>query len=436
MQLPIFTNQQFLDQTTLNTSFQTLNTGIEGLISNSVTSAGLLNTGDLSFSSSGLTLTVTATSSFAVIFSNGVVSNFLGTTAGQTSDSVSLNLSSFVPSTGSQTVYIVATSYVLPLNPTIIYGPPVGDPNYSTAFSPVQAYTTQSYSLNVFATTTAPDNTDTFELCRVSLSSGATTIPPVVTSYQVTAGYSVTYDGVVNALGYVPLASPLTSSDVTTALGYTPLASPLTSSDITTALGYTPVSNAIFGDNNIWTGENTFDGHATFNNIQSSEYYLYFYLAANSFNALAFIGNSSATYTDTIIWRRNNASGHAASIYNSSSSQNLFYVTDAGNATLLGNLSVGGTTSTGSDIALKDDIAPLKWSDKEKLFSLNPVSFTYKSDGVKSMGFVAQEVETLYPEIVHKSESGLLSLNYSALIAPIVAALKDHEKRLRRVESA
>jgi len=224
MRSPIFSPRQFLDPTTLNTSFSTVLNGVADAFGYLTTSQGLLNPSDLSFSSSGLNLTVTANPPFAVLFGNGIVAPFLGMSSGGTTNSVTLNLSSYVPSTGSQTVYIIGTPIQISLDPTIIYGPPIGDPNYSTLFSPTQAYTTSAYSIGVSATTTAPNNSSQMELGRLTLSAGATTLPAVDTAYQPLVSFSITKTAVIDTLGYVPL------------------------------------SNGIFSSANTWTGSNNFTG--------------------------------------------------------------------------------------------------------------------------------------------------------------------------------
>lgn len=95
-------------------------------------------------------------------------------------------------------------------------------------------------------------------------------------------------------------------------------------------------------------------------------------------------------------------------------------------------------TSTSSDIRLKDNISEissemaLKW-----LSMLKPKSWTWNSlAGVKgrSMGFVAQDVEGILPQMVKKQDNGYLSLDYTQLHALEVSALQSHEKRIEELE--
>lgn len=95
-------------------------------------------------------------------------------------------------------------------------------------------------------------------------------------------------------------------------------------------------------------------------------------------------------------------------------------------------------TSTSSDIRLKDNIsdisseAALKW-----LLMLKPKSWTWNDKaGVtgQSMGFVAQDVEGILPQMVKKQDNGYLSLDYTQLHALEVSALQSHEKRIEELE--
>ena len=59
---------------------------------------------------------------------------------------------------------------------------------------------------------------------------------------------------------------------------------------------------------------------------------------------------------------------------------------------------------------------------------LRPVSFEMKGrKGVREFGFVAQDVETLFPEFVNTAADaiGTKSLNYVGMIAPVVKAMQE-----------
>jgi len=94
----------------------------------------------------------------------------------------------------------------------------------------------------------------------------------------------------------------------------------------------------------------------------------------------------------------------------------------------------GKINCTSSDERLKQDITPLDASSSLSAIELlNPVSFYWRNptDGTQEqLGFIAQAVEQIFPELVATSAptaltpDGTLTFNYLGLIAPIVRAIQ------------
>ena len=102
--------------------------------------------------------------------------------------------------------------------------------------------------------------------------------------------------------------------------------------------------------------------------------------------------------------------------------------------TASGAVSCASLTATGevtaySDQRLKSDIKPLQIRGE-----LNPV--TYSKDGKECIGFIAQEVQKLYPELVLADESPehLLSLNYAQLTAVLCAEIKELRNEINQLK--
>lgn len=95
-----------------------------------------------------------------------------------------------------------------------------------------------------------------------------------------------------------------------------------------------------------------------------------------------------------------------------------------------GNMVAPGELTAYSDRRLKSDIKDLEYRGE-----LKPK--TYIKDGQKCIGFVAQDVRELYPELVHgeESEDGYLSLNYGAITAVLAAENKMLKARIERLEA-
>ncbi len=78
-----------------------------------------------------------------------------------------------------------------------------------------------------------------------------------------------------------------------------------------------------------------------------------------------------------------------------------------------------------SDRRLKQNIVPLSDS-LSKILSLNGYSFDWKSDGKHDIGVIAQEIEKIFPALVHTNPgTGMKSVEYGNLVAPIIEAIKE-----------
>lgn len=207
MATPQFNQYEFVNATNLNSAVTTLVGAEEELAANDVFFIpGLINQSSLVFSFNGnLTVTLTMTNSgvsaFKVLFQTGAISGAFGTATATTTNVYSVNLTPFVPAAGSQIVYIVAQFTQIQQDPQTILGPPPGHPDYSPEFVPTIGYTELFNSLNIFGTTTAPDNQVTIELARATLTAGQTVVSAVDVSHQVRA--------MVNAL-YVVMSGDVT----------------------------------------------------------------------------------------------------------------------------------------------------------------------------------------------------------------------------------
>ena len=94
------------------------------------------------------------------------------------------------------------------------------------------------------------------------------------------------------------------------------------------------------------------------------------------------------------------------------------------------DLLVLGSINNPSDINLKNNIEQIK-SDANILKNLNPVSFTFKDDdqNKKHYGFIAQELENLYPELVSNNELGFKTVNYIEIIPILLSQMKNMQRK-------
>jgi len=78
-----------------------------------------------------------------------------------------------------------------------------------------------------------------------------------------------------------------------------------------------------------------------------------------------------------------------------------------------------------SDQSLKQNIRPITGA-LDKVLQMDGVSFEWKDSGKASIGLIAQDVEKVFPGLVFtNTETGLKSLAYGNLVAPIIEAIKE-----------
>ena len=83
-----------------------------------------------------------------------------------------------------------------------------------------------------------------------------------------------------------------------------------------------------------------------------------------------------------------------------------------------------------SDSTLKDNVETIP-NALEKIESLRGVHFTWKDTNQAQMGVIAQELEQVYPELVHETEEGVKMVEYSSLIGVLIEAVKDLNKQVK-----
>ena len=101
------------------------------------------------------------------------------------------------------------------------------------------------------------------------------------------------------------------------------------------------------------------------------------------------------------------------------------------------------STKLTSDSRYKKDIQTLP-SALKNILSLRGVSYYWKdrSDNTQQIGVIAQEVEKIYPQLVHTNEDGYKSVAYANLVSPLIEAVKElhalyqgHADRLAALEA-
>ncbi|UPT67789.1 MAG: tail fiber domain-containing protein [Sphingobacteriales bacterium JAD_PAG50586_3] len=97
-----------------------------------------------------------------------------------------------------------------------------------------------------------------------------------------------------------------------------------------------------------------------------------------------------------------------------------------------------------SDSTLKTQISTID-SSLHKLLQLNPVSYKYKTDvsdtsiygganAKQYIGVLAQELNTIAPELVDTNENGIMAVNYDGLATLAIGAIQDLNTKITRMD--
>lgn len=99
---------------------------------------------------------------------------------------------------------------------------------------------------------------------------------------------------------------------------------------------------------------------------------------------------------------------------------------------------------SGSDIRFKENITPIE-NSLNRILKLQGVRFQYKGgsgeNGTESseeedfhIGFIAQEVETVFPELIKTMHDGTKAMAYANLTAALVEAIKEQQRLIENLQ--
>ena len=96
-----------------------------------------------------------------------------------------------------------------------------------------------------------------------------------------------------------------------------------------------------------------------------------------------------------------------------------------------------GTETGISDVRVKKDVTRIT-DALTGILSLNGVTFRYNTEAHPELrlskkpqiGFLAQELEQVYPELVKTREDGLKAVNYAHLVPVLVEAIKEQQSMI------
>jgi hypothetical protein len=117
--------------------------------------------------------------------------------------------------------------------------------------------------------------------------------------------------------------------------------------------------------------------------------------------------------------------GGTAWVLGAANSNNFWFNYGSSNVSYINDQN--GSYNQSSDLRLKDDVKSLE-SVLPKLIKLNPSSYYFKNDSKRtkrSIGLVAQDVASLFPELVSLDDRGYYSISYAEFGVLAIQGIKE-----------
>ncbi len=93
----------------------------------------------------------------------------------------------------------------------------------------------------------------------------------------------------------------------------------------------------------------------------------------------------------------------------------------------------GGVYTNASDRRWKKDIRPVGYGLAAAMV-LKPSAFTWKATGKRDLGFIAQDVQKVLPELVTADKRGYLGMNYSGVIPVLTRAIQEQQAEIEKLK--
>ena len=151
--------------------------------------------------------------------------------------------------------------------------------------------------------------------------------------------------------------------------------------------------------------------------------------------ALHVVHSNSGNSEGLIIENENN--GNFWRMYAASSNNTLRFYNNASPTNVVGSFAVDGNY-TASDVRLKENINTFPYN-LDYIMQLTPKSYQYNSEKnskKSSIGFIAQEVKEIIPELVmHDIEEDIYMLNYGGFGVLAIKAIQEQQETIENQEN-
>jgi len=125
----------------------------------------------------------------------------------------------------------------------------------------------------------------------------------------------------------------------------------------------------------------------------------------------------------------------------SGAAANTFYITTGAGTTTSGirmnndgNVTVAGTITESSSIRYKENVETLKYG-LDKIVQLRGVTYNKKDTGAKEIGLIAEEVESILPDVILRNQEGEPdSVSYGRITAVLIEAIKELKMEIEELK--
>ena len=155
--------------------------------------------------------------------------------------------------------------------------------------------------------------------------------------------------------------------------------------------------------------------------------------AAN--RTLMFLGVNTAGYT-YIQSNQDNVSSRPLALNASGGNILMGTTTDNGEKLYVsGAIRATGSITANSDISLKKNLLKIE-NALQKVEQINGYTYEFKEDDSKRhAGVIAQEIQTVLPEIVNKGNDGILGVEYGNISALLIEAIKEQQTQIKQLKA-
>ena len=141
---------------------------------------------------------------------------------------------------------------------------------------------------------------------------------------------------------------------------------------------------------------------------------------------------TGSTMTGNLVVGASAGSG-ATFVVNNTGAANALVVS-GGSVSTVGQFTAGNNVTAYSDLRLKENIETIE-NSLEMVKKMRGITFNTKKDGTKGAGFVAQELQEVFPDVVYEDYAGYLHVAYGNITSVLVNAVKELAEKVEKLEN-